>query len=46
MSRTKRIERKVVYLGNRIEEMTGREKVDFALDLAKKIAVSPDKAAL
>lgn len=46
MSRTKRIERKVAYLGNRIEEMTGREKVDFALDLAKKIAVAPDKAAL
>ena len=46
MSRTKRIERKVAYLGNRIEEMTGREKVDFALDLAKKIAVTPDKAAL
>lgn len=46
MSRTKRIERKVAYLGNRIEEMTGREKVDFALNLAKKIAVAPDKAAL
>lgn len=46
MSRTKRIERKVAYLGNRIEGMTGREKVDFALDLAKKIAVAPDKAAL
>ena len=46
MSRTKRIERKVAYLGNRIEEMTGKEKVDFALDLAKKIAIAPDKAAL
>lgn len=46
MSRTKRIERKVAYLGNRIEEMTGREKVDFALDLAKEIAVAPNKAAL
>lgn len=46
MSRTKRIERKVAYLGNRIEEMTGSEKVDFALELAKKIAVAPNKAAL
>lgn len=46
MSRTKRIEKKVAYLGNHIEEMTGREKIDFALDLAKEIAVAPDRAAL
>lgn len=39
MSRTKRIERKVAYLGNRIEEMTGREKVDFALDSKNPLAV-------
>lgn len=44
MSRTKRIEKKVAFLGNRIEEMTGREKVNFALDLAKEITVAPTKS--
>jgi len=44
MSRTKRIEKKVAYLGQYIESAACRNKTDYALTLAKKIAVLNNKA--
>lgn len=44
MSRTKRIEKKVAYLGHYIESAACRNKTDYALTLARKIAGLDNKA--